>query len=62
MINRMVPIFLRDWSWNGGLSVFKIASILLRVLFVRSVYAFCSQFRGQSAIWTSRLIAGAMLS
>ena len=23
MINRMVPIFLRDWFWNGGLSVFK---------------------------------------
>jgi hypothetical protein len=23
MITRMVPIFLRDWFWNGGLSVFK---------------------------------------
>ena len=34
----------------------KIASILLRVLFVRSVYAFCSQFRRASLIWTSRVI------
>jgi hypothetical protein len=39
MINRMVPIFLHDRFWNGGLSVFqnRFASCRVPFLYARSM-------------------------